>query len=493
MAEQLRAAQLTRLLSTTSGQRILQDLGELPDPVPPMPTRAPPPWEPNVELTDDAPLPSRMGLDHPQRRQYHAQAHEIRAREREAAEHVYIYTDAAQRRPTEVDRTTCTAVAWVDINTKESCAQLLAYNIGIYGAELEALLRAARHAEARHAEDARVRKVTIFTDSQEAYLECRKAISSKNRKVQELHDIAKRLRIIHQMVLKIDWVPAHTGIRGNEWAHREAREKVSITAVPNATSIQGGPTVDTVKPIASRPSKIGWRARTHRMTDTDSETSASDSDEPKKKTTSRQLRQDAEGLDECTEQTKMAKQRRKDILLRLRQEASIDSAHDGRPTPPMPPGLCRAAQVLVRRIATNTVLTPALRARIFGRDSTGGRCRQCGVGADLFHLAWTCPIYEGARQQALDGITAAHRPRTFEEWVSPRTTEAQVVQQCWYQLHRFFTSEGGPGVPCCSTAAEVSSPSLLSPPLPYPLFRRCGCRRQQQHQKANKDVCNRSI
>ncbi|KAG0445742.1 hypothetical protein HPB47_013696, partial [Ixodes persulcatus] len=93
--EQLTSAQLTRLLGTKAGQAILQEIGRLPSSAPKPPPLPPPPWEMHVTLTADAPLPRRMDADHPERRAYHAKAHERHVSALDPRRHVVCCTDAA--------------------------------------------------------------------------------------------------------------------------------------------------------------------------------------------------------------------------------------------------------------------------------------------------------------------------------------------------------------------------------------------------------------
>ncbi|EEC07838.1 hypothetical protein IscW_ISCW019173 [Ixodes scapularis] len=176
-AEQLLSAQRTRLLSTRAGQRILAELGDLPQPAPPIPPVQEPPWERQINLTDDAPLPSHMGPDHPERRSRFAAAHEKLVKRRDGTKHVCIYADAAAEQPSaeEPGSPLRTSIAWVDTTTLEVDACALPPGVGVKGAELEAILRAAIHAEERHSVGTKVTDITIYTDSREAYSETRRS------------------------------------------------------------------------------------------------------------------------------------------------------------------------------------------------------------------------------------------------------------------------------------------------------------------------------
>ncbi|KAM7306784.1 uncharacterized protein ISCGN_010450 [Ixodes scapularis] len=126
-------------------------LGDAPgaSPIPPVQE---PPWERQINLTDDAPLPSHMGPDHPERRSRFAAAHEKLVKSRDGKKHVCIYTDAAAEQPSpeEPGSPLRTSIAWVDTTALEVDACALPPGVGVKGAELEAILRAAIHAEERH-------------------------------------------------------------------------------------------------------------------------------------------------------------------------------------------------------------------------------------------------------------------------------------------------------------------------------------------------------
>ncbi|KAG0423989.1 hypothetical protein HPB47_000244 [Ixodes persulcatus] len=56
--------------------------------------------------------------------------------------------------------------------------------------------------------------------------------------------------------------------------------------------------------------------------------------------------------------------------------------------PPMPTGVSRKAQTLVQRTATNTLMLPALRNRIFQDDPQEGYCSACNTLATTQHVIW---------------------------------------------------------------------------------------------------------
>ncbi|KAG0445103.1 hypothetical protein HPB47_023392 [Ixodes persulcatus] len=429
VAEQLLSAQRTRLLSTRAGQRILAELGDLPQPAPPIPPVQEPPWERQINLTDDAPLPSHMGPDHPERRSRFATAHEKLVKNRDGTKHVCIYTDAAAEQPSpeEPGSPLRTSIAWVDTTTLEGDACALPPGVGVKGAELEAILRAAIHAEERHSVGTKVTDITIYTDSREAYSECRNAIKSQSERVRNIHDVAKRLLHNRNVTLRVDWVPAHAGIRANEWAHSEARAALRRSTVSDATN-------NTKEPRhAPAPSETG----------------------------------PPDDLPDSAELAAIAKKERKAILLRLRQDAAAANRHN-REIPPMPPDLNRRAQVTIRRIITNTALTPALRHKMFGDDPNKGKCRACAVPATTSHLVWECPTYGAARERILSELPAEHRPTSYIDWILPQDTSLGTVQLLWKHLCLFVHADGGPGALLLHGPPRKEIPRVSPPPLLMP-------------------------
>ncbi|KAG0425749.1 hypothetical protein HPB47_027127 [Ixodes persulcatus] len=127
----------------------------------------------------------------------------------------------------------------------------------------------------------------------------------------------------------ISSVPAHAGIDGNKWAHSEARA--------------------AIRQMASTPSafrnSVGDAAGRNYQT--------SKANNP----TARHLR--------------MEREERPDEQLR--------------PVPLMPNDIPRTNQTLVRRLVTNTVLSPALRHKFFSDDPDEGKCRRCRRTAAAAH------------------------------------------------------------------------------------------------------------
>ncbi|KAG0432795.1 hypothetical protein HPB47_020512, partial [Ixodes persulcatus] len=303
VAEELMPAQLTRLLGIKAGQAILQEIGRLALFAPKPPPLPPPPWERHVTLTADAPLPRRMNADHPERRAYHCKAHERHGEPPASA-------------------------AWFNITLTDVWSQRLLTAVGIKGAELEAIVQAAKHAECNHSQTSTT-NTTIYTDSQVAHSECRPASKSTSDRVHKIYAIACRLRSNHHTQLRVAWASAALG-------------KPSTPIVP---TIYSGPHLRFF--ATRRPAAL-------------------------------------------------ANLERKKILRNLRTTASLFNRNN-RMIPPMPAGVSRKVQTLVRRTATNTLMPPALRNRIFQDDPHQGYCTASNTLATKQHVIWECPEHAAAR------------------------------------------------------------------------------------------------
>ncbi|KAG0415092.1 hypothetical protein HPB47_007731 [Ixodes persulcatus] len=338
-----------------------------------------------------------MDADHPERRAYHARVHERHVAALDPRQHVVYYTDAASGLVS-AQGASPTSAAWVNITHPDVWSQRLPTGVGIKGAELEAIVQATQLAELNHSETSTT-NITIYTDLQVAYSECHHASKSTSDRVHKIYGIASRLHTNHHTQLRVAWVPAHSGVRGNEWAHNEARAAVSRPSAPIVPTIYSGPHFDSSQPDDSQP--------------------------------------------DLTERAALAKLERKKILRNLRTAASLFNRHN-RMIPPMPAGVSRKAQTLVRRTATNTLMLPALRHRIFKDDPQQGYCTACNTLATTQHVIWECPEHAAARFEALADIPVVDQHNTFEYWVIPQDKPPPTVRLLWNQLCSFFYADGGP-------------------------------------------------
>ncbi|KAM7281426.1 hypothetical protein ISCGN_005974 [Ixodes scapularis] len=161
----------------------------------------------------------------------------------------------------------------------------------------------------------------------------------------------------------ISWVPAHAGIDGNEWAHSEARAAVrQMASAPNAFHNSAGEAAGPADPSVVKES---------------------------------------------------AKQRRRRILRHFREEREERLDEQLRSVPPMPNNLPRSTQTLVRRLATNTVLSPALRHKFFGDDPDEGACRRCRSAATAAHVVWECERHASLRKTKLEELPDEIHPATY--------------------------------------------------------------------------------
>ncbi|KAG0416389.1 hypothetical protein HPB47_006453, partial [Ixodes persulcatus] len=279
-----------------------------------------------------------------------------------------------------------TSAAWVNITHPDAWSQRLPTGVSIEGAELEANVQAAQHAEHNHSETSTT-NFTIYTDSQVAYSECSHASKSTSDCVHKIYGIVSGLHANHHTQLRVAWVPAHSGIRGNEWAHNDARAALSKPSAPIVPTIYSGPHFDS-----SQPENGTVRGR-------------------------RSVRTSGDGAAGGGYRNRW-----------MLAAVSPYIGRHNRMIPPMPAGVSRRAQTLVRRTATNTLMLPALRHRVFQDDPQQGYCTACNTLATTQHVIWECPEHD--------------QPNIFEEWVIPQDKPPPTVRLLWNQLCSFFYADG---------------------------------------------------
>ncbi|XP_040073077.1 uncharacterized protein LOC115313175 [Ixodes scapularis] len=418
LAEQALLAQRDRLSSSTAGLSILEELGVPPSlDVRPADAHSPPPWAAPVTLTDGKPLPRNMGpgTSNSERRKRFAKAHTRSVAHKSPPTHTIIYTDMAEtllsttgddgegedRTPKHVQ-----AVAWVDTThgIPNAAALSTTEDVDTTQAELMALLRASQWVLQTFAPTDIPHRLLLFTDSTRAYETCRRASGSPSMYtgiVGELLAAFLELRNKLNIQATISWVPAHAGIDGNEWAHSEARAAVrQMASAPNAFHNSAGEAAGPADPSVVKES---------------------------------------------------AKQRRRRILRHFREEREERPDEQLRPVPPMPNDLPRSTQSLVRRLATNTVLSPALRHKFFGDDPDEGACRRCRSAATAAHVVWECERHASLRKTKLEELPDEIRPATYVDWILPTSRDKTIVSLLWTKLAEFVYDDDGPGGRLCSS------------------------------------------
>ncbi|KAM7293913.1 nucleolar GTP-binding protein 2 [Ixodes scapularis] len=157
----------------------------------------------------------------------------------------------------------------------------------------------------------------------------------------------------------IDWVPAHSGIPGNERAHRLARAKLlsaraGAPTFPTPPELTPGSFHDSHEARQEHASR--WR---HYLT-----TQANPLDFPSLS-----------------------------HLPLTRHETSLQQARSG------------------------ALLAPSLLAKMYPQVHINPQCTHCHIPASLLHLLWDCPLHSTARVRALS--TLSPPPSTLTEWLNP--------------------------------------------------------------------------
>ncbi|XP_077558174.1 uncharacterized protein LOC144173782 [Haemaphysalis longicornis] len=268
-------------------------------------------------------------IPHPTRRQRKATTHLKELQRTDDYEGVHrIYTDAALQDDQ-------VAIAWYCDKTKTKGAKALRGTPSVKEAELRALLLATEEAHRIAATSPTEAPTTflLYTDSKEAVRECGKN-NTRSRTVARIRAVARDLRQLGR-ILTIRWVPGHNGIPGNEEAHEAAREMLS-----NPDNCQKPP---------SRPTNVFPALQA--STPPSLELLPDESEE--------------EGYDYEEAIAKARAERRAALRLRLPEEDD-----------PIPSGYNRWATVTLRRIRTNTAVTPHIMAR-FRLHPGDGTCKLC--------------------------------------------------------------------------------------------------------------------
>lgn len=266
-------------------------------------------------------------------------------------------------------------------------------------AELCAIVDFAKHVSLAQTEteEEGSHRYRVYTDSQEAYRAC------QNTRTTTV--VVRQLRL-HVSCLRalghdfhVHWIPGHSGIPGNDRAHRLARAL-----------------------LLSAQSKPPERFSNQSTEDTETQN---------------------QWLDPAI-MVASAKQHRRSYLRSVSNPLNI---------PPLP---CKAdtrwQQVTLRRVQTGTLLTPYLLQRFRSKQRrpsldqpNTGMCSQCGTRADLEHLLWFCPLHSAPRARALASLPREMRPTSLQTWATPHPgTTAVVANELWRSLNQFLSDPEAP-------------------------------------------------
>ncbi|KAG0411802.1 hypothetical protein HPB47_011058 [Ixodes persulcatus] len=193
----------------------------------------------------------------------------------------------------------------------------------------------------------------------------------------EIFRLAQNLerRDLNPLTIRVEWIPGHAGIAGNERAHRAAIEELNRIdlrrQVPGpAPSVEPPPAHLQLPPEASIPSGTFRRHET---------------------VTLRRLRAQAGITPARTQRWERAARERKSKLA----NASTAVDHDY--------SLLSKKQRKEEEACTEGCIY----------------CRNRDVKCDECHLIWHCPIFNEERTKALNTLEQQHRPTCFEAWCKP--------------------------------------------------------------------------
>ncbi|XP_072140785.1 uncharacterized protein [Dermacentor andersoni] len=408
---------VTRLKSTNAGRATLVKIGHDISNLPALP-RISPPWE-HVPIADPKPLPKNMGQDQLARRQAHAKRHkkytqQLREWGNDNSGRCHIvYVDASIGGPEEEPMFT---TAWTNMEATErgSKLHLTRHVVQSSTAELYAILDFAKHAEHTANKLPRDAKhhYKVFTDSQNAFRACQDTRTT-TAVVQQLRLHVRRLRD-QGHDFQLHWIPGHTGIPGNERAHRLARATLlSALSKPPEQLLNNVPEDTEIHSQWYDPMEAIAEAKRHRRS----------------------------------------------YLFTTSNPMDI---------PPLPSqAYTRRQQVLLRQVQTGTLLTPFLVQRFRRKEdrrglecSRAGTCSPCNTRADLEHLIWDCPLYSGPRQRALASLPTEWRPTSLQTWALARYCSAATANELWRSLYEFLDDPEPPATGTRLLHLERTSESI---------------------------------
>ncbi|KAG0413802.1 hypothetical protein HPB47_009061 [Ixodes persulcatus] len=179
----------------------------IPDPIPP--------WQ-KTTVTPAWPIPRRMNsATNIDRRRKFARQHE---QKNGGDDELYAYVDAAFK-----DGVAATAAWHYEKTTKSTELQRCG---SAQEAEVRAVLEAIKDAAATSSD--KFRTLRVFTNSQATVRVLRTQVMAHGA-VGEIFRLAQNLerRDLNPLTIRVEWIPGHAGIAGNERAHRAAIEELN--------------------------------------------------------------------------------------------------------------------------------------------------------------------------------------------------------------------------------------------------------------------------
>ncbi|KAG0422165.1 hypothetical protein HPB47_001995 [Ixodes persulcatus] len=387
--------QEVRLQSTHAGTHTLAMLGHNITNLPDLPQLSPP-WD-HIMLTDSTPLPQHMPPEQVERRRTFVKKHAKWTQTACPEEDIRIvYTDAACPQDG-----TDFATAWVETTTSTQGQLYHATTEPVHStqAEMHAIIDYVRHANDFSNNSNTKAHFHLFTDSQAAHRACAD-IRHITVAVEQLRLSVQRLRALGHD-LTIHWVPGHSGIPGNEKAHRLARALL-LSVHARARSED---TVCLPHEQVESPEEIFKARHYHRA-----------------------------------------------YLLATANPLLT----------PFPPSqlFSRRQLVTLPQTHSETILTPYLlqrfrqhssshreKGRCAATSNLPGTCALCHANADLEHLLWDCPLYSEPRTRTLATIQQSFRPTSLHALACPDPSFPKVIAiELWRSLLAYIQDPAAPPV-----------------------------------------------
>ncbi|XP_040066214.3 uncharacterized protein LOC115316881 [Ixodes scapularis] len=354
----------------------------IPDPIPP--------WQ-KTTVTPARPIPRRMNsATNTGRRRKFARRHE---QKNGGDDELYAYADAAFK-----DGVAATAAWHYEKTTKSTELQRCG---SAQEAEVRAVLETIKDAAATSSD--KFRTLRIFTDSQATVRALRTQVMSHGA-VGQIFRLAQNLerRDLNPLTIRVEWIPGHAGIAGNERAHRAAIEELNRIDLRRQDP-GPAPSVEPPPPAFNLYDPEGTILNIKLAYKKIEQTKLNARGEPP----------------EATIPSGTFRRHETVTLRRLRAQAGITLARTQRWE--------RAARERKTKLANAStavdhdysLLSKKQRKEEEACSEGCIYCRNRDVKCDECHLIWHCPIFNEERTKALNTLEQQHRPTCFEAWCKP--------------------------------------------------------------------------